>query len=1583
MADAGGGMAPDSKPRGDRSGILEELRQIISEVIDADLSEVDVDQPLLDFVISSMAVVEGMRRIQERFKIAVSIRRVVEEQSTLASLAALLERELGAQRVVPQTRGASGSEPQPSAPAHACPFAPRQRHIGFLMWYSNEASAAFNESVVTRWCGPLDEEVLKNALKKVTLRHPALRTALGRHSDGVEIHSGLEVDFAVEHRSAKGLDEWLGEIVRTPFAPGELLCRLRVLAAGKNDQTVVLLSHALVTDGAALRCWFGEILDQYADLAVCGATSGQGIGAPPVTVTAEETETPSAAASPERVAAEAFWKDIFSDNVPRLDLPIDLPRPAVKNYRGASVSTPIPADLAADLEAWSASRGMTPAATWMSVLTAFLSRISQQREVVVGVGMPDAGAVPGVGHPRGPLPVRCGFDPESDFEGHCLTLASRLTTARQHALVPFAEIVQLVRLPRDQSRSPLFAVGFRHECVVPLAGTSTATTTIVVPPVSGARYDLELILYDMPEGPALVCDYSSELFEAASAERFLASMLVLAAAGIRGSLAVGDLPLLDAVERERQVVAWNATGHPLPRDRTVLDLVLERVRERGGQVAVCCGDVELTYGELGSRVEGLAYRLAECGVGRGDRVGVLLERSTDLLPSVLAVWRLGGVYVPLDELFPDERLAFMAADADLAAVLTSRRLSGRVASVAAKATAICVEEHQGRSPALPLRPPSAGDSSYVMYTSGSTGQPKGVEIGHAGLVNFVLATRELLGFDERDRLLALTTISFDISLPELLVPLVAGGVVDIGEEGLAADGLSLVAAIESRRPSFVQATPSTWKAAIAAGYRGHRGLTLIAAGEAIGRDLAEQLLVRCRTLWNLYGPTETTVFSAAYRVTSAPGQAMRIGRPYANTQIYIVDRRFQLLPVGAVGELVIGGAGLARGYWRRPGLTAERFVPSPFGDGQRLYRTGDLARILDNGDIVCLGRIDDQVKVHGVRVELGEIEAALRSVAGIADAVASSFIDASGDRQLVAHMIPGSAEPPAAATVKAELRSRLPPAMVPPHVLFTNAFPLTANGKIHRASLPLPVAEVGAPLAVTPPKTPSERVLAAIWAEVLDLERGSIGRDDDFLDIGGHSLRMTPLLLAVRKSFAVTFTMRELFAASTLRKLAALIDQRRRTRSETSAGRSDRGAEWGRQRMKFLERESELPRQIAPARGLVYQPPGEHRHALLTGATGFLGAYIVADILRTTEVDLHCLVRPRRGEDPRERIERQLRHYRLWSDDPQWQDAWRRRLHVVEGDVTLPRLGIADTDYERLAHELDCILHSAAQVNFIYPYEALRATNVTGLWEIVRLAFRGRITPLHYLSTAAIWPMGAELTFYEKDSIDHGQLLNLGYDESKWVAEKCLLQAAERGLPVARYRPGEVGGDSTTGRCVLDHFLIASLKGFLQFGAFPALDILVDVAPVDYVARAIVYLSFRGDALGRAFHLTNPRRRPLAAALDLLRGLGYRFDELPFELLRDRLVDSENFVDNALFPYQAMLQDFDSRSLELPNYDCSQTERALAGSGIACPPADEKLFGTYLGYLREVGFVPEPPPAGVVADSGDSRKPATVAGQRT
>ena len=1561
------------------SQIQDQLQQIIQDVTGGPLTTIPDDIPILDLGVSSLELVEGMRRVYDRFGVLVSIRRVIEGQVTLGGLALYIDQELGARQVQKKNGAAARSGGAQATSRREIPLAPAQQHVAFLSRYSDEASAAFNLALAVRLSGPLDGPALQAALERAGAWYEALRTTLHPDHDSLLISSSEAVELLAHRVAPRQLEQRLAEIAARPFRAGSRLFQAELLRLSEEEHLLVLVGHALVLDQQALWLLLEEIARLYRAFA-----HDQDVQSPLAPLQWSDYLALGAApeASPARQQAADYWQGRFAGGAPQLELPYDRPRPPVKRYAGARLALDLDPQLRQRLQEWAQQAGLSPETVLLAGYAISLHRLSGQNQLVIGVeSLPIYGdtGLRTVAAARSRLPVWSEYSPRRSFEDQVQALSAALEEAQAHRQLSLAEMIQLLDLPRDQSRSPLFTAAFRSlDAALPQFDGLQAR--LAPCPAPGSPYDLELSVRFEPDGIQLICDYSTELFEAGTLQRWLDGLLALLDAGLAApQQACGLLPVMTAAERRLIEVEWNATRREYPRHLTALHLILEQTRLRPEATAVRFQDASLSYRRLAERTAEIASLLAAHGVRPGERVGILLERSLDLVPALLAAWRLGACYVPMDFHFPQARLAMMLADARLRVALTGREF--RPLAEAHGAAAIVLDEagpgDPGRVDALPL--PAGEQSAVILFTSGSTGRPKGVEVRHAALLNFLLAAREALEFGPESRMLALTTISFDIAENEIFMPLIAGGCVDLAEDGLATDGLALAARLASRPPSHLQATPSSFKVLLAGGWAGLPELRLLSAGEALSRDLAEQLLPKCAVLWNQYGPTETTVYSSIARVTSMPGQPVSIGRPLPNQEFFILDALLQPVPLGAVGELYIGGEGLAAGYWQRPDLTAERFLPHPFHAAQRMYRTGDLARYLPDGSVICLGRIDDQVKIHGVRIELAEVELALRQLAGVRDAAAVPWRDAHGDLQLVAHIIPEQPGEISAAALRAQLRQRLPESMIPVHFLFTQAFPLTANRKLQRSALPAPeaAAAADAPAAQDPPATPTEIALASAWAQVLAIAPTGIGRDSDFMELGGHSLLMTQLMVVVREKFQVSFNLGEFFKAPTIRRFALLIDERQRQQTGGSrAGSRSNGrhsavsaasatvsaasaTEYARQRMAFLQREAQLPLYIAPARGLSFRPAPLQR-VLLTGATGFIGAYLVAEILKTTPAELYCLVRPRRGEDSKRRIERTMQRYAVWNTSDAWRQIWDRRVHVLDGDVTLPRLGIADAQYERLAEQVDAIIHGAAHVNFIYPYEALRAANVLGLHEIIQFAFYRRIKPVHHLSTAAIWPMGAQHTFYEKDAIDHKGLLNLGYDEAKWVGEKCLLNAAERGLPVVRYRPGEVGGDSQTGRCVTDHFLVATVKGFLQFGAFPQLDIQVDVAPVDYIARAIVYLAFQRQPYGRAFHLTNPQRISMRAALDFLRSCGYQFDELPFEELRDRLVSSRDFAANALFAYQAALEEMDNVSMQLPTYDTRETRRELQGSGISCAPADEQLFGTYLRYLQSTGFIPAP-----------------------
>ncbi len=586
-----------------------------------------------------------------------------------------------------------------------------------------------------------------------------------------------------------------------------------------------------------------------------------------------------------------------------------------------------------------------------------------------------------------------------------------------------------------------------------------------------------------------------------------------------------------------------------PKLRCVHRWIEEQAGRRPEAVAVVSSGESLTYAELNARANRLARRLRALGVGPEVLVGLCAGRSARTVVGLLAILKAGGAYVPLDPAYPADRIAFMLQDAQVSVLLTEERLRDQLPG--GEARILCLDSESQTSDQESAANldggASAGNLAYVIYTSGSTGKPKGVQITHGSLANLLQSMRRLLSINERDALLAVTTLSFDIAALEIFLPLIVGARVELIDRDMAADGARLAGRLNDPEITFLQATPATWRLLLEAGWQGQPALTMLCGGEALPRALADRLLDKGAGLWNVYGPTETTIWSSAWRVETGE-TPISIGRPIANTQFYVLDKRLRAVPVGVIGELYIGGSGLARGYRHRAALTAERFIPDPFGTtpGGRLYWTGDLARWRADGTLECLGRVDHQVKIRGFRVELGEIEAALARHPAVREAAVVARPDASGEMSLAAYIVVrDGAEGSSAADLRRWLQGQLPDYMVPTAFVSLEALPLTPNGKVDRQALPDPgLARLTESADFVPPRGPVEEMVASGWGSLLGVER--VGAHDSFFELGGHSLLATQLVSRLREAFGVEIPLRALFESPTVAGLAAQIESIKR-----------------------------------------------------------------------------------------------------------------------------------------------------------------------------------------------------------------------------------------------------------------------------------------------------------------------------------------------------------------------------------------------------------------------------------------------------
>ncbi len=1057
---------------------------------------------------------------------------------------------------------------QPVPRAGDLPLSFAQQRLWFLTRLE-PASPWYNMPIAVRFEGPLDPILLERAAGEILRRHESLRTTFGLSgSEPVQVVSRpwpfhLEVTGIEE--SPEPFAEARQRVMEEAASPFDLqlgpLWRLRALRLAPEDHVVMLTMHHIVSDGWSIGIFLSELTALYGAFA-----RGEEPALPPLPV-----QYPDFAVwqrdwlSGDVLKAQlGYWRERLGGTLPVLELPLDRPRPPLQTFRGARLPLALPADLAERLRTLSRGRGATLFMVLLAAFKILLRRYTGQEDLLVGV--PIAGRnrseIEGlIGFFVNTLVLRTDLSGDPRFEELLDRVRETTVGAYAHQDLPFERLVEELRPRRDLARSPLFQVmiGLENNPAAAVTAVTDSPGGLALTPLeadSGAsRFEWTLFLSETPGGGiGGSLEYNTDLFDEATVRRMVGHFENLLAAADSGER-ISELRLLSPEEEEQLLVGWNRTEHGYALDRPVHELIAER---RSEAPAVTFEGETLSYAELDRRANHLAWRLRDLGVGPEVPVGIYLERSLDLPVALLAVWKAGGAYVPLDPAYPRERLAYMLEDSGAPVVLTESSLLPTVPE--STALTVCVEAgERAEGPGVPTHPESL---AYILYTSGSTGRPKGVQIPHGALVNFLESMRERPGLGASDRLLAVTSLSFDIAGLELYLPLLAGAEVEIAGRALAADGPRLLSRLAEA--TVLQATPSTWRLLLSAGWQGGSNLKALCGGEALPPKLAGEIAARAGSLWNMYGPTETTIWSATRLVESELGEGpVPLGKPIANTTIYVVDPHLRPVPAGVPGELLIGGAGLARGYFGRPDLTAERFVPNPFAaDGTRLYRTGDLARWLATGELEFLGRLDHQVKVRGYRIELGEIEAALEQHPAIRAAVVTVREDAPGDLRITAYVV----GPAPAGELRRHLRAKLPEYMVPSAFVTLPKLPLLPNGKVDRKALPTPEAErpsLSSPFLA--PKSRLEGTISEAWRGVLGVER--VGVHDNFFDLGGHSLLMAQvhqkLLESLPDDLGPRLTMLELFQYPTVAALA------RHLRPEASAGNIATMVEPGRLRAEI------------------------------------------------------------------------------------------------------------------------------------------------------------------------------------------------------------------------------------------------------------------------------------------------------------------------------------------------------------------------------------------------------------------------------
>ncbi|MEH2157011.1 non-ribosomal peptide synthetase, partial [Nostoc sp.] len=1506
----------------------------------------------------SLLATQLVSRIRTNLKVELSLRSLF-AAPTIAQLAPIIQRlqqqdlELIAPPILKRAENAQ------------LPLSYAQQRLWFLDQFEPN-SASYNIPVGLRLVGTVNVVALEQSLIEIIHRHEALRTNFvtvdGKPTQIIQTVTNWSVAIVdLQHLPTSEQEITAQQLVQQqasePFdLASDALIRATLVVLSPTQQWLLVCMHHVVSDGWSMSVFVQELQALY---------NAYSQGQPSTLLSLPIQYADFALWQRQWLVGEvlasqlSYWKQQLANAPTFLPLPTDRLRPAVQTFNGAHLEFSLSVELTQKLVKLSHEQGCTLFMTLLAAYNTLLYRYTGQEDILVGtpIANRDRSEIEGlIGFFVNTLVMRTNLAENPIFNELLLRIREMALSAYAHQDLPFEMLVEALQPERDISHTPLFQVMFvlnnAPTSEIELTGLSVSSLPIES---STAKFDLTLGMENTSNGLFAGWEYNSDLFDGSTIERMTSHFVTLLEAIVANpEQRISQLPMLTASEQQQLLVEWNDTGVDYPIDKCIHQLFEEQVKLTPDAVAVVFENQHLTYHELNSRANQLAHYLRSLGVSGDVLVGICVERSLEMVMGLLGILKAGGAYVPLDPEYPQDRLSFMLEDAQVSVLLTQQHLVEKLQKHQAQVVCLDTDWHfisQLNQDNL-ITEIQATNLVYVIYTSGSTGTPKGVLIAHKGLLNLVLWHHRTFKITSIDKATQLAGTGFDAAAWELWPYLTAGASIYLAKSEILASPVNLRDWLISHQItiSFVP-TPITqellsleWTTeSLALRY-------VLTGGDKLNHYPPASVPFQ---VVNNYGPTENTVVTTSGLVVAKKQDQTlpSIGRPIDNTYIYILDKYLQPVPIGVPGELHIGGAGLARGYLNRSELTQEKFIPNPFGGsrgaGERLYKTSDLTRYLPDGNIEYLGRIDNQIKIRGFRIELGEIEAILSQHPGVRENVVVTREDIPGEKRLVAYFVPQLQQTPTTNELRIFLKEKLPQYMVPSAFVSLECLPLTPNGKVDRKALPVPDSH-NTQLAVSfvAPRTFVEKVLADIWANVLHLKQ--VGVLDNFFDLGGHSLSTIGVMSQINETFQINLPLRHLFTAPTIAELAYTIESTSGTDSNVIANEIT---------SVNLQAEVLLDETIKPG-NLVYQPVSEPKAILLTGATGFVGAFLLAELLQQTQADIYCLVRAANLSAGKQRLQETLKAYLLWEE------SFDERIIPVLGDLSQPLLGLGDEQFHLMALKIDLIYHNGALVNHVYPYALLKAANVRGTEEVLRLASRIKIKPVHFISTISVFASDEYLKLevvQENDPLEISQGLVGGYAQSKWVAEKIVMMARDRGLPCSIYRLGRITWHSQTGVWNPNDMFYRFIKACIQLKSAPEMNSMVEITPVDYLAKILIHLSQQPESLGKAFHLMNSHSAPWSQFINCIRSLGYPLQQLTYEdwqalLLRNTQISS----DNALYSAISLAEDNTSsqsraNTASSLKFDCQNTLNGLADTGIRWPRVDDKLLQAFFANFSKAG----------------------------
>ncbi len=1354
------------------------------------------------------------------------------------------------------------------------PVSSAQKRLVFWEEMSN-AGLMNNIPLIIKLKGKVNEADISSAIDKIIQRHESLRTSFDIiNGEAVQIvHDNLRFKKKIKDIKPTELDAYIEDFAQ-PFdirkAP---LFRIHLLRFSADEYCLLMDFHHAIFDGSSYLLFFNEL---------CAILENKVLPTLHVQYRDFADWQNRIHISDMMQEHEQWWMNLFRDEVPVLDLPTDYPRPAVLQQAGKTYSTLLSKEMSAGIHTFAIEHQITLYPLFVAVFSSLLGRYASKDDLVLGAGMAGRAHVDVqnlIGMFVNTIVLRNKPVAEKSFTDFMLEVQQNFLEAFDHQDYQFERLVEKLKIERDSSRNPLYDVALVYQSMgFPKRNINGLQLTAEELPAPAAHADIMLEVVEEGDQFRLNWEYRSSLYREDTIERMCRHFVQLMGNILHDPNAkIGEYEIVTPTEEQMLLHGFNQTEASWPDTECVHYIIEQHAALNPDHIALTFRDQKMSYGEMNHKANQLAHKLRGMGVKPDDYVGIMMDNSLEMIVSILAILKSGGCYVPMKPDFPADRVRYMLENCGARFMVCPKNYQEK--ALGFNGAFIDVSDPQLFEGDLPnpehINKPS--DLIYVIYTSGSTGKPKGVMLEHRNITRLFINSEMPYKLDNKDVWSMFHAFSFDFSVWEIFGALLYGARLLIVPKDVIINPSSFLQMLKDEKVTILSQTPGAFYNLIEEDLKtGDHDLAIryvTFGGEALKPALLADWHKKYpdSRLINMYGITETTVHVTFKEIGDyeIENNISNIGVPIPTLRTYVMDVRQKLMPIGAPGEICVTGDGLARGYLGLPEMTASRFIPNPYLPDEKIYRSGDLARMLPNGEMEYLGRIDFQVKIRGFRIELGEIENRLLTHPDVHECIVLARDDEHGDKYLIAYL--ETEEHLAVGDIKEFLRKDLPDYMIPGYFICLSKFPMNVNGKVDRKNLPLPDEHIETGKEFVAAQNEVQKKIALAFEKILAITEVSI--EDDFFDIGGHSLRAVSLVAELQKDFEVSVN--DIFEYRTIEKLAVNIKEKTLDISKKLAQIPEVLLKQAERSMAFEKSEAYTKRMQAYRDHfsrydqLEARNDNDYRKILLTGTTGYLGVHLLHELLSDGTTEIYVLVRGKDTNDAQNRLSRHTSYYfgRDYCHD------YEERLHVLCGDLGQPDLGLGADLYHDLATKLDAVYHPAALVKHYGDIEVFRKNNVEAVAYLLDLAQKSRKKDFHHVSTLSVFNgsvEGRHDVLYTEDDYDSGQQSGNYYAQTKFEAEKLVMDARSNGLNTSIYRIGNVSVNSRTGKLQSDvegNAFYSVLKAYVNIGAVPQEFNEVEFAWVNELAASIVLLSKQTALNNACWHLWNTNKIQLADVL--------------------------------------------------------------------------------------------------------------------